>query len=239
MKTESKLLDVEIAAYKKLFPGFFDDESSKAENAKTAKKIGNFTLNEAVRAIGKLSLEKKQSKKVTLKECCYKGYAIHANDAKKAKILQHKLDEMGRLLDDGSSYLDCKCWTDAAKHDLCYIPKAGIITGLACMKSYQKHLHKEMAKIIEYDDVIFQKPILDKAERAYVEAVIAPFKGKVKSIFKKSSEHAKGLACLTFKMNGNRNFHLPWFKASNMYRGMSLCKEYSLDELDLLQGGKE
>ena len=39
MKTESKLLDVEIAAYKKLFPGFFDDESSKAENAKIAKKI--------------------------------------------------------------------------------------------------------------------------------------------------------------------------------------------------------
>ena len=72
-------------------------------------------------------------------------------------------------------------------------------------------------------------PILDKCERKYLSAVIKPFRNEILTIEK---AYFKEDEWLYFTMNRG-DFTLPYFKRGTMYKGMELCKKYTLEELGL------
>ena len=85
------------------------------------------------------------------------------------------------------------------------------------------------------------KQILDKEEKEYLEAVIRPFRDRVKHIEKEEidfySPTNKFLSEYIYIDLGNEDesFSLPRFEKNKMYKGMKLNKEYTLDELGLFK----
>ena len=79
------------------------------------------------------------------------------------------------------------------------------------------------------------KPILDAEEKAYLEAILRPFKNRVLRIYKSSLDDYEylwiGVKSTVFK--GLEIFTLPSFKPDTMYKGMELHKKYTLKELGL------
>ena len=76
------------------------------------------------------------------------------------------------------------------------------------------------------------KPILDTEEKAYLEAVLRPFKNRILCIHKSSVANYEYL-CIKFKGNGYNIFVLPYFRSNTMYKGMEKRKDYTLEELGL------
>lgn len=78
------------------------------------------------------------------------------------------------------------------------------------------------------------KPILDKEEKAYLEAVIKPFKTKVLCIKRCLSAFDCEFIYIRYKTQLITTT-LPEYKRGTMYKGMKLNKEYTLDELGLFK----
>lgn len=110
----------------------------------------------------------------------------------------------------------------------------------------------QVFKILDGTNVIFEKPILlnrvslslflswleeeykpeiltDK-EKAYLSAVVKPFKGKVKTVEKVSFCGEEEYLKILFKMD---LMSLPFFAKGTMYKGMEANKKYTLEELGL------
>ena len=79
-------------------------------------------------------------------------------------------------------------------------------------------------------DMEHKEPILDEAERAYLSAVIRPFRKSVISI-EKSTIYGEGeVICIDTEKS---DIVLPPFEEGTMYKGMELDREYKLEELGL------
>lgn len=111
----------------------------------------------------------------------------------------------------------------------------------------------QVFKILDGTNVVFEKPILlnrahlslflswleeeyvpdiltDK-EKAYLSAVIKPFRKKVEYVYKICLEIGKR-ECLEISLeNGVVSF--PYFEEGTMYKGMEVNREYTLEELGL------
>lgn len=77
----------------------------------------------------------------------------------------------------------------------------------------------------------YKPPILDDVEKAYLSAVIKPFRDRVKYITKYIYP-AKEEYLLIVMYNGER-MSFPTFKKETMYKGMKVYEEYTLEELGL------
>ena len=77
----------------------------------------------------------------------------------------------------------------------------------------------------------YKPPILDDVEKAYLSAVIKPFKDRVKYITKYIYP-IKEEYLLIVMYNGER-MSFPTFKKETMYKGMKVYEEYTLEELGL------
>ena len=83
-------------------------------------------------------------------------------------------------------------------------------------------------------DMEHKEPILDEAELKYLSAFIKPFRNDVTMIRKD-----KDMACNTTRfriaiyVSKSGYSYLPWFNSWTMYKGMDLCKAYTLEELGL------
>lgn len=77
----------------------------------------------------------------------------------------------------------------------------------------------------------YKPPILDDVEKAYLSAVIKPFRNDVeyieKRIFSTGAEYIR--ICLT----EDETVNFPNFKRGTMYKGMEANKAYTLEELGL------
>ena len=98
----------------------------------------------------------------------------------------------------------------------------------------------EEIQIPDYTRVVKLKgEILDKEEKKYLNAVIAPFRSKVVSIYKAKNLDKTEYIVIAFieKDKCNIDFKysvfFPDFKIGTMYKGMELNKEYTLKELGL------
>lgn len=82
-----------------------------------------------------------------------------------------------------------------------------------------------------------KEPILDEVEKAYLSAVIRPFRNRVENIAKcdgSTWDTDEQFICIQVMREKNSDFiSLPWFKADTMYKGMETNKEYTLKELGL------
>ena len=79
------------------------------------------------------------------------------------------------------------------------------------------------AKIIK-----LPKPILNEKEKEYLSLVIKPFRDRVSSISKDGP-----LEYITISLDDDDFAILPNFKEDTMYKGMTLGKKYTLEELEL------
>lgn len=77
----------------------------------------------------------------------------------------------------------------------------------------------------------YKPPILDDGEKAYLSAVIKPFRKDVRSITKQKNN--EGYEWLRIIVEDNHPLVLPGFKKETMYKGMHAYKEYTLEELGL------
>ena len=75
----------------------------------------------------------------------------------------------------------------------------------------------------------YKPNILDDVEKAYLSALIKPFRNNVKFI-RKMRSIAKEFILIELKCNV---FSLPFFEAETMYKGMEVNKKYTLEELGL------
>ena len=77
-----------------------------------------------------------------------------------------------------------------------------------------------------------KEPVLDDVERAYLSAVIKPFRSRVQYIVKwKIYNDFKQFLHIELYRGDSLSF--PNFKADTMYRGMEVGKYYTLQELGL------
>ena len=83
----------------------------------------------------------------------------------------------------------------------------------------------------------YKEPVLDEAEKAYLSAVIKPFKANVKSICKLNI--CRDFYCIRIYAESilsdlkSEVIDLPLFETGTMYKGMEINKRYSLEELGL------
>ena len=78
----------------------------------------------------------------------------------------------------------------------------------------------------------YEPKILDEKEKAYLSAVIKPFREEVESIKKIDIEEVEQQLQLQIP-NGLVIMDFPLFKKGAMYRGMEEGREYTLEELGL------
>lgn len=78
----------------------------------------------------------------------------------------------------------------------------------------------------------YKEPILDKAEKAYLSAVIKPFRKRIRHItILKTIDGSKQFVRIDLYDGDYASF--PNFKANTMYKGMKPREHYSLEELGL------
>lgn len=78
----------------------------------------------------------------------------------------------------------------------------------------------------------YKPPILDDVEKAYLSAVIKPFRKDIKYI-KKIDFVIRAKECLLIKMRDLSTEWFPLFEKGTMYKGMEANREYTLEELGL------
>ena len=88
--------------------------------------------------------------------------------------------------------------------------------------------------LLNGDDEIIKKPILDDVERKYLSNVIKPFRKQVVSICKLDNINYE---CIVIKYHNISGYTgtvcFPSFEKGTMYKGMEAEKRYSLEELGL------
>lgn len=78
---------------------------------------------------------------------------------------------------------------------------------------------------------IIEKEILDDVEKEYLNAVVKPFRNKVKCIKKMNFYREKEY--IVIMINDESSIAFPFFERNTMYKGMKVDEEYTLKELDL------
>ena len=105
------------------------------------------------------------------------------------------------------------------------------------------YLVKKGRKIIKIErpvayETIYETPkqILNKEEKEYLEAVIRPFKERVRNIIKYKMFDSERISISFYRLEDCYGFtDLPEFDEGTMYKGMELDKEYTLKELGLFE----
>lgn len=94
-----------------------------------------------------------------------------------------------------------------------------------------------IANVFDWLSEEYKEPVLNEAEKAYLSAVIKPFKANVTDICKLSYD--RGFCCIRIYAESISSeisaevIDLPLFETGTMYKGMETKKRYSLKELGL------
>lgn len=91
---------------------------------------------------------------------------------------------------------------------------------------------KKLIDFFNWLEQEYKPPILDDVEKAYLSAVIKPFRERIKCIRKinHSSVNNDQFLCIVL---ANDRCGLPNFKKGTMYKGMEEDRDYTLKELGL------
>lgn len=75
--------------------------------------------------------------------------------------------------------------------------------------------------------------ILTEKEKAYLSAVIKPFRENIESVKKLENYYTAQEYIRIVMKKGTDYCSLPWFRKGTMYKGMEAYREYTLEELGL------
>ena len=90
---------------------------------------------------------------------------------------------------------------------------------------------KKITDFFNWLEQEYKPPILDDVEKAYLSAVIKPFRKDVECIVKYMFSEEKEF--LAISLHNGEEMILPNFIRRTMYKGMKLRKAYTLKELEL------
>ena len=107
----------------------------------------------------------------------------------------------------------------------------GLYHDIDCFSNYFKKVTWENSP------VCFRRPILDDVERKYLKEALRPFAKRIQYIAKVESYDVNNSYFLYVDLGLDDDMNFPNFnKKSNMYSGMKLDKDYTLDELGITYG---
>ena len=78
----------------------------------------------------------------------------------------------------------------------------------------------------------YKEPILDGVEREYLSAVIKPFRKKI-SYIRKRKDLTKGKKYIQIELYDGDTMYFPYLANDEIYKGMELDRNYTLEELGL------
>ena len=87
-------------------------------------------------------------------------------------------------------------------------------------------------KNLEWLNQEYKDPILDDVEREYLSAVIKPFRKKI-SYIRKSKDPGKVKKYIKIELCDGDTMYFPYLANDEMYKGMELDRNYTLEELGL------
>lgn len=125
--------------------------------------------------------------------------------------------EISHLVNKGSS-LECSIAT-----------VAGIREEKPCYHQECEECHK---KCLDWMYQEYKEHILDDVERKYLSAVIKPFKKKI-SYIRKRKDLTKGKKYIQIELCDGDTMYFPYLSNDEMYKGMELDRNYTLEELGL------
>ena len=142
------------------------------------------------------------------------------NGIKYAKEIQQMLNQ---------EYFECSLWNirngKRASEDCCHIPKS-----FDPVSGSDEFCKKCLCESLEWLNQEYKDPILDDVEREYLSAVIKPFRKKI-SYIRKSEDLRKKYIKIVL-CNGD-SMYFPYLANDEMYKGMELGRNYTLEELGL------
>lgn len=86
--------------------------------------------------------------------------------------------------------------------------------------------------ILEWMSQPYKEPILNDTEREYLAAAIRPFRKMIAYIVK-AQDFDDGKQCIRIILQNGDGMHFPYLDDDEMYKGMEVNKDYSLEELGL------
>ena len=92
--------------------------------------------------------------------------------------------------------------------------------------------YKKITDFFNWLEQEYKPPILDDVEKAYLSAVIKPFREDVRYIEKINHSCLNDKQYLRIELPGDY-CTLPLFEKGTMYKGMEVNKRYTLEELGL------
>lgn len=93
---------------------------------------------------------------------------------------------------------------------------------------------------VDFLNLTVKEDILDKEERKYIKNIVRPFRNKVTSIYKSQDNDMSEYIVIIYQdtyygeNTTERRIYLPNFRANTMYKGMSLNKDYTLEDLGII-----
>ena len=142
------------------------------------------------------------------------------NGIKYAKEIQQMLNQ---------EYFECSLWNirngKRASEDCRHIPES-----FDPVSGRDEFCKKCLCESLEWLNQEYKDPILDDVEREYLSAVIKPFRKKI-SYIRKSEDLRKKYIKIVL-CNGD-SMYFPYLANDEMYKGMELGRNYTLEELGL------
>lgn len=114
----------------------------------------------------------------------------------------------------------CKMETD--------LRKMGAKAVIDCAHTHCKNCQENFFKWLLEEA---KEPVLDEVEKAYLSAVIKPFRKKVMDVVK--IQYSGGRQSIRIRISRGDCAELPFFKNNTMYKGMKVGKYYTPEELGL------
>ena len=144
------------------------------------------------------------------------------NGQKYAKEIQQMVNQ---------EYFECSLWSirngKRASEDCCHIPKS-----FDPVSGSDEFCKKCLCESLEWLNQEYKDPILDDVEREYLSAVIKPFRKKILCI-RKSKDPRKGKNYIKIEFCDGDSMFFPNLSNDEMYKGMELDRNYTLEELGL------
>lgn len=101
------------------------------------------------------------------------------------------------------------------------------------VKEYACTNEAGIKKFLEWLEEEYKPEILTEREKAYLSAVIKPFRKRIEYIEKTDNYYVDGKQFLSIGLVTDDHCYLPFFKKGTMYKGMEANECYTLDELGL------
>ena len=93
-----------------------------------------------------------------------------------------------------------------------------------------RNCRKCCLKNIEWLNQEYKNQIIDDVERKYLTAVIKPFRKKI-SYIRKSKDVSNGKKYIKIELCDGDTMYFPYLANDEMYKGMKLDRNYTLEEI--------